>query len=152
MTGKLAGLKSYKYGPVRGLTAAPANSSGTGPAILTALRLPSMPWPRRKARRAMPTCRTTITMFRSSCSSKTWIGELLIGREEFTLAYVFLRAAGRRWQQVAPPKAASVAALMRQIEARIGGPLQIKDEEVERICLDWILGRNVDIVASDFRL
>src|SRR5271155_2383672 len=52
-------------------TPAPANSSGTGPGHSTTLRLPSMPWPRRKARRAMPTCRTTITMFRSSCSSKS---------------------------------------------------------------------------------
>jgi hypothetical protein len=42
-----------------------------GPAITTALRLPSMPWPRRKVRRAMPTCRTTITRIRSSCSSKS---------------------------------------------------------------------------------
>src|ERR1700722_11431068 len=61
-------------------TAAAANSSGTGPAHSTARKLPSMPWPHRKARRALPTCRTTITMFRSSCSSKS--------KEIFMAAYL----------------------------------------------------------------
>ena len=63
-------LKATSMGlPVR-WTAASANSSGTGAAHSTALRLPSMPLPRRKARRALPTCQTTIMMFRSSWSSK----------------------------------------------------------------------------------
>lgn len=82
---------------------------------------------------------------------RTWIGELLMGREEFRLAYVFLRAANRRWQQVAPPKEASVAALLKQIEARVGGPLHIKDEEAEKLCRDWILGRDVDIGPRGLR-
>jgi hypothetical protein len=70
MTSKLPGLKATSMGlPVR-WTAAPANSSGIGPAHSTAVRLPSMPLPRRKAKRALPTCQTTIMMFRSSCSSK----------------------------------------------------------------------------------
>jgi class 3 adenylate cyclase len=36
-----------------------------------AVRLPSMPWRRRKAWRALPTCQTIIMMIRSSCSSKS---------------------------------------------------------------------------------
>ena len=75
---------------------------------------------------------------------RTWIGELLMGREEFRLAHAFLHAAARRWQQVAPPKAAAVAALLRQIESRVSGPLKIKDVEAEDLCRDWILGRNAD--------
>ena len=71
MTSKLPGLKGYTYGPVRALDGGAANSSGTGPAHSTALRLPSMPLPRRKARRALPTCQTIIMMIRSSCSSKS---------------------------------------------------------------------------------
>ena len=71
MTTKLAGVKSYSYGPVRAVDGGASESSGTGPAHSTALRLPSMPLPRRKARRALPTCRTTTTMFRSSCSLKS---------------------------------------------------------------------------------
>ena len=71
ITSKLPGLKGHKYGlPVR-WTAAPANSSATGPAHSTAVRLPSMPWRRRKAWRALPTCQTIIMMIRSSCSSKS---------------------------------------------------------------------------------
>ena len=70
MTGKLPGVKGYKYGRVCALDGGTANSSGTGPAHLTAVRLPSMPWRRRKAWRALPTCQTIIMMIRSSCSSK----------------------------------------------------------------------------------
>ena len=71
MTSKLPGLKGYKYGLRVRWTAASANSSGTGAAHSTALRLPSMPLPRRKARPGLPTCQTTIMMFRSSWSSKS---------------------------------------------------------------------------------
>jgi uncharacterized protein (TIGR02118 family) len=71
MTSKLPGLEGYKYGPARALDGGPSEFFCTGAAHSTALRPPSMPLPRRKARRALPTCQTTIMMFRSSWSSKS---------------------------------------------------------------------------------
>src|ERR1700722_14423029 len=70
MTGKMA-VKAIRMGLPVHWTAAPANSSGTGPAPPTAVRLPSTPWRRRKAWRALPTCQTIIMVIRSSCSSKS---------------------------------------------------------------------------------
>ena len=80
---------------------------------------------------------------------RTWIGELLIGREELMLGYVFLLAAARRWRQVAPPKAALVSSLLRKVEGRLGRLVPI-DDEAERICVEWILGHNVDIGLGEF--
>ncbi len=71
MTGKLPGLKGYKYGPARGLDGGPGEFFWYWCGNSTALRLPSMPLPRRKVRRVLPTCQTTIVMFRSSWSSKS---------------------------------------------------------------------------------
>jgi len=73
--------------------------------------------------------------------SRTWIGELLAGREELRSAYAFLQSAVRLWQQVGPPKTLAVSGLMKDIELRAGSPLRIKDREAEKSCLDWILGR-----------
>lgn len=82
---------------------------------------------------------------------RRWIGELLMGREEYELAAVFLRAAVQKWQQVAPPKALEASALLSQAENRAGILLQANYQEAEQICLDWILGRNVEI-GSGVRL
>jgi len=82
---------------------------------------------------------------------RAWIGELLIAREEMALAYVFLYAAARRWKRVAPPKVSSVLSLMKQIEDRLGGPLTVTEERAEKLCLDWILGRTVDVSSRDLR-
>jgi tetratricopeptide (TPR) repeat protein len=72
---------------------------------------------------------------------RTWIGELLAGRDELRTSYAFLQSAVRLWQQVAPPKTLALLGLMKDIETRAGCPLRVKDNEVEKICLDWILGR-----------
>lgn len=79
---------------------------------------------------------------------RTWIGELLAGREEFKLAYVFLHAAGVRWRQAAPPKAKATSHLMAQLETRLGYTMKIKDDEADRICLSWVLGQTVDLGSS----
>jgi hypothetical protein len=81
---------------------------------------------------------------------RTWIGELLSGREEFKPAYVFLHAAEMRWKQVAPPKVKSVSLLLAQIEARLGHAMKIKDDEANKICADWMLGRTVEMGSNDF--
>jgi tetratricopeptide (TPR) repeat protein len=81
---------------------------------------------------------------------RTWIGELLIGRGEYGVASMFLKAALRRWEHVAPPKSESVSAMLRQIDNRSGTALATY-EQAEKICLDWILGRDIDVSLSGLR-
>jgi hypothetical protein len=70
MTGKLPGLTGCKYGPARALDGGASEFfwywSGTFDS-----RLPSTPWRRQKAWRALPTCQTIIMVIRSLCSSKS---------------------------------------------------------------------------------
>jgi hypothetical protein len=54
MTSKLPGLKGYKYGPARALDGGPGEFFWYWSGIRR-LRLPWVPWRRRKARRALPT-------------------------------------------------------------------------------------------------
>ena len=75
---------------------------------------------------------------------RTWIGELLFGLGEYRVASMFLKGAVRRWEHVAPPKAEGVASLLRQIDSR-SGVTRATYEQAERICLDWILGRDTDV-------
>ncbi|OFV97190.1 MAG: hypothetical protein A3H28_00440 [Acidobacteria bacterium RIFCSPLOWO2_02_FULL_61_28] len=75
---------------------------------------------------------------------RAWIGELFVAREQFRLAAVFFRAAYLKWEQVAPPRASKVMQLAEQIKNRLADAVQIDDRDIERICLDWILGRSVD--------
>jgi tetratricopeptide (TPR) repeat protein len=81
---------------------------------------------------------------------RTWIGELLIGRGEYGAASMFLKAALWRWEHVAPPKAEVVSALLRQIDDRWGAKL-VTYEQAEGVCLDWILGRDIDVSPSGLR-
>jgi tetratricopeptide (TPR) repeat protein len=75
---------------------------------------------------------------------RTWVGELLTAREQYRLAGAFFRAAYLKWSQVSPPKAASVLAQVDQMRSRVLAGSWVSDEEVEKVFLDWILGRNVD--------
>jgi len=79
---------------------------------------------------------------------RLWIGELLAARQQYRLADVFLRAAYLKWEQIAPPKASKALDLSKRIEAGASLPTRPGDNEVENICLDWILGRSLD---SKFR-
>jgi tetratricopeptide (TPR) repeat protein len=75
---------------------------------------------------------------------RAWIAELFVAREQFRLAQVFLRAAYLKWEHVSPPRAATVAQLLKQIQSRTANDVAIDDTEAEKICLNWILGRTVD--------
>ncbi len=75
---------------------------------------------------------------------RTWIGELLAAREQYRLAGAFFQAAYLKWSQVSPPKAASVLLQVDLMRTRVPGNSWISDEDVERVFLDWMLGRNVD--------
>jgi tetratricopeptide (TPR) repeat protein len=74
---------------------------------------------------------------------RSWIGELLVGREQFKLASIFFKASHAKWQQVSPPKAEHILRVAGQIKNRIPA-FEIKDREAEKICLDWIFGRTAD--------
>jgi tetratricopeptide (TPR) repeat protein len=75
---------------------------------------------------------------------RAWIGEVLLARQQFMLAAVFLRAAYSKWAQASPPRASRIHELLAQIEDRIPGGTQLNKLNVERICRDWILGRRLD--------
>jgi hypothetical protein len=77
---------------------------------------------------------------------RAWVAELLIGRNQVTLAYIFLRAAYLRWQQTSPPKAARVQQLGAGIRNRIKDIHKIDSLAVESVWHDWILGNNLDTV------
>lgn len=77
-----------------------------------------------------------------------WIGEILVAREELRLAGAFLRAAYLKWREVCPPRASQVDAFFKQTRSRIDGPPYPEDMDVEKICLDWILGRRVEIAKA----
>lgn len=75
---------------------------------------------------------------------RRWIGELLLARKNYRLVAVFLEAARLKWLQVSPPKAADVIAIRRQLGAQLPDVSGTSEEEVERMCLDWISGRISD--------
>ena len=75
---------------------------------------------------------------------RTWIGELLAAREQYRLAEAFFQAAYLKWSQVSPPKAASALQQVEQMSSRLARGSRKSDLEAEKVCLDWILGRNVD--------
>lgn len=76
---------------------------------------------------------------------RAWIGELFLAREQFRLAQVFFRAAYLKWEHVSPPRAAKVMEVLKQIQNRTPNDFAIDDSEAERICLNWILGHNIDV-------
>jgi hypothetical protein len=76
--------------------------------------------------------------------ARAWIGELLVAREQFRLADVFFRAAYRKWEHISPPRAAGVLQLSGQVRTRFVGPDRRDDDELEKVCFDWILGRSLD--------
>ncbi|HYM77224.1 MAG TPA: SIR2 family protein [Candidatus Dormibacteraeota bacterium] len=76
--------------------------------------------------------------------ARAWIGELLVAREQYRLADVFFRAAYKKWEDVSPPRAANVLKLSTQVITKIRGPHTLEEDDIEKTCLDWILGRNLD--------
>jgi hypothetical protein len=75
---------------------------------------------------------------------RTWIGELLMARQQYRLAFIFFRAAYIKWAHVSTPKALEAGRLSIDARDRLPNQLTIADEEAEAICLDWIFGRNMD--------
>ena len=75
---------------------------------------------------------------------RSWVGEVFVARQQLRLAHVFFRAAYIKWKDVSPPRATNVTKLLNQIQARILADVAIGDAEVEKICMNWILGRKVD--------
>jgi tetratricopeptide (TPR) repeat protein len=76
---------------------------------------------------------------------RRWIGELLVARQEYKLAAVFLEAARLKWLDVSPPKAAQIIRLKRQLGSQLPDISSMSNDEIERTCLDWISGRIHDV-------
>jgi hypothetical protein len=75
---------------------------------------------------------------------RAWIGELLVAREEFKLAAIFLRAAVLKWENVSPPRAKSVHVMFEHAKKRLQGSTPINDANVEKIFVEWVMGRQMD--------
>jgi hypothetical protein len=75
---------------------------------------------------------------------RAWVAELLVARQQITLAFVFFRAAYLKWQQTAPLRAAQVKEVAQQFKDRVRDATEIDDSSVEGIWIRWILGENVD--------
>jgi tetratricopeptide (TPR) repeat protein len=75
---------------------------------------------------------------------RTWLGEVFAARGDFRLAAVFFCAARLKWQEVSPPKAATVQTLETELAARLDG-WRPNPSKAEETCLDWIHGREVHI-------
>jgi tetratricopeptide (TPR) repeat protein len=73
-----------------------------------------------------------------------WIAELLVARNQLSLAYAFYRAAYRKWERTAPPRAAIAEQLAMRLKNRLEGSKKPDDESAERLFLDWILGKHLD--------
>jgi tetratricopeptide (TPR) repeat protein len=75
---------------------------------------------------------------------RRWIGELLIARNQYRLAAIFLEAARLKWKQVSPPRATQIELLQSQLKTALPQPIGISDDDIERTCRDWIFGRFMD--------
>jgi tetratricopeptide (TPR) repeat protein len=75
---------------------------------------------------------------------RAWVAELLVARQQITLAFVFFRAAYLKWQQTAPLRAAQVKEIAQQFKDRINDSAEIDDSSVEGIWIGWTLGENLD--------
>ena len=79
---------------------------------------------------------------------RAWVAELLVARQQITLAYVFYRAAYLKWRQASPPRAAQVKQVAQQFKDRISESADTDDSSVEGMWIDWTLGENVDAKFS----
>jgi tetratricopeptide (TPR) repeat protein len=75
---------------------------------------------------------------------RAWVAELLVARQQITLAYVFFRAAYLKWRQTAPPRAAQVKETAQQFKNRVSDSIDINDLSVEAVWIKWTLGENLD--------
>ena len=75
---------------------------------------------------------------------RAWVAELLVARQQITLAYIFYRAAYLKWQQAAPPRATMVKQTMRQFRDRVSSSTNVDDLRVEAAWTDWMLGEDID--------
>lgn len=80
---------------------------------------------------------------------RLWIGELLLSQNQRELGTFFLGAALRKWENVAPPKARRLEEMLRQIRTPDDPsyPSGVT-KNCEAICLDWIRGRNLDVLLE----
>lgn len=76
---------------------------------------------------------------------RLWIGELLLSKNQRALGTLFLDAARRKWEVVAPTRARRLEEMLRQICTLEGSVLQGREpRDSETACRDWIRGRNLD--------
>lgn len=75
---------------------------------------------------------------------RKWIGELLVMRGHHCLAKAFLEAAKRKWELVRPSRVADLDRTLERIAPQTGPCPHIEEQDLERLCLAWIYGREAD--------
>ena len=68
-----------------------------------------------------------------------------MAKDRLELAAVFLEASRLKWEQVSPPLASQISLLQQQFRDRLPLPAQYSDDEIERTCRNWILGKYMDV-------
>jgi tetratricopeptide (TPR) repeat protein len=76
---------------------------------------------------------------------RMWIGELLAARNEFRLAEAFFQAAYIKWSHLSPSKAHVASTRVQELREHLSSVRPLAENEAERICEDWILGRDIDV-------
>jgi tetratricopeptide (TPR) repeat protein len=77
--------------------------------------------------------------------ARLWIGEVLLSRNQRELGTIFLDAARKKWEEIAPLRAKRLEEILRQIRP-VEDPLAPGGDarESEAVCLEWIRGRDLD--------
>jgi hypothetical protein len=73
-----------------------------------------------------------------------WIGELLVAKEKLQLAEAFFMAAAAKWKLIFPRRATECRNLARQLRERINQGGDSREVDAEKVCVDWILGRDAE--------
>lgn len=76
---------------------------------------------------------------------RLWIGELLMSRNQPRLGLIFLEAAKKKWEDIAPPRARRLDEMIRHVRPAASDDTRGPDtSDPEAICRDWIKGRRLD--------
>ncbi|MGB6539452.1 MAG: hypothetical protein WBF03_01080 [Xanthobacteraceae bacterium] len=90
----------------------------------------------------------TINHTENKAFARKWIGELLVTKDEFCVAKIFLEASRSKWEIVSPRRIEEVDRLLNSIREKTSDCKSLVQEDVERYCIAWIFGRESEFVTS----
>lgn len=78
---------------------------------------------------------------------RKWIGELLVVKGEFCSAKIFLDAARAKWEAVCPRRVSEIERSLERIAPQSQNCPALFGSNIERYCIAWIYGRELDFAA-----